>query len=88
MAAATPLKLAIEGMDCAACALKIETAMKRLPGVSDVNVSVMLGTLALNVDEERTLPIRLLPTPTKCRVGPFSRVEPVEGRRSGPAGDS
>jgi len=54
MAAATPLKLAIEGMDCAACALKIETAMKRLPGVSDVNVSVMLGTLALNVDEERT----------------------------------
>ncbi len=54
MAAATPLKLAIEGMDCAACALKIETAMNRLPGVSDVNVSVMSGTLALNVDEERT----------------------------------
>ncbi len=54
MAAATPLKLAIEGMDCAACALKIETAMNRLPGVSDVNVSVMSGSLALNVDEERT----------------------------------
>lgn len=34
------------------------------------------------------LPIRLLPTPTKCRVGPFSGVEPVEGRRCGPAGDS
>jgi len=34
------------------------------------------------------LPIRLLPTPTKCRVGPFSRVEPVEGRRCGRAGDS
>ena len=54
MAAATPLKLAIEGMDCAACALKIETAMNRLPGVSDVHVSVMSGTLALNMDEERT----------------------------------
>ena len=54
MAAATPLKLQIEGMDCAACALKIETAMNRLPGISDVNVSVMSGTLALNVDEERT----------------------------------
>ena len=37
---------------------------------------------------ESFLPIRLLPTPTKCRVSPFSRVEPVEGRRCGPAGDS
>ncbi|MGL1765673.1 cation transporter, partial [Vibrio parahaemolyticus] len=35
----TPLKLRIEGMDCGACALKIENALKRLPGVSDVNVN-------------------------------------------------
>ena len=34
------------------------------------------------------MPIRLFPTPTKCRVVPFSRVEPVEGRRCGSAGDS
>jgi Cd2+/Zn2+-exporting ATPase len=54
MAAASPLKLQIEGMDCAACALKIETAMKRLPGVSDINVSYAAGTLALNVDSDRT----------------------------------
>lgn len=54
MAAASPLKLQIEGMDCAACALKIEAAMERLPGVSDINVSYAGGTLALNVDQDRT----------------------------------
>ena len=54
MAAASPLKLQIEGMDCAACALKIETAMQRLPGVSDINVSYTGGTLALKVDPDRT----------------------------------
>jgi Cd2+/Zn2+-exporting ATPase len=41
-------------MDCAACALKIETAMQRLPGVSDINVSYTGGTLALKVDPDRT----------------------------------
>ena len=54
MAATSPLKLQIEGMDCAACALKIEAAMERLPGVSDINVSYAGGTLALNVDQDRT----------------------------------
>ena len=47
----------------------------------------MIGKL-LGHTQVQTMPIRLLPTPTKCRVVPFSRVEPVEGRRCGPAGDS
>lgn len=54
MADASHLKLQIEGMDCAACALKIETAMKRLPGISDINVSYASGTLALTFDADRT----------------------------------
>lgn len=54
MAAASPYKLRVEGMDCASCALKIETAMQRLPGVSDVNVSYANETLALQLDEDRT----------------------------------
>ena len=49
----TPLKLNIEGMDCGACALKIENALKRLPGVSDVNVNYGLQSLTLNFDEDR-----------------------------------
>ncbi|MGI9485401.1 MAG: hypothetical protein ACR2RF_05875, partial [Geminicoccaceae bacterium] len=39
-------------------------------------------------EEEWGLPIRLLPTPTICGVGPFSGVELVEGWRGGPARDS
>ncbi|MEZ5802309.1 MAG: heavy metal translocating P-type ATPase [Rhizobiaceae bacterium] len=54
MTAATRIRLQIEGMDCAACALKIETAMQRLPGVSEIDVSYTAGTLALKVDEDRT----------------------------------
>ena len=54
MAAASPYRLRIEGMDCASCALKIETAMQRLPGVSDINVSYANETLALQLDEDRT----------------------------------
>lgn len=50
----TALKLKIEGMDCAACAIKIENAMKRLPGVGDVNVAYPQGVLSLSVDEDRT----------------------------------
>ncbi|MBB5445799.1 cation transporter [Paraburkholderia sp. WSM4177] len=42
-----PLKLRIGGMDCASCALKIENAMKRLPGVSDINVSYGQESLTL-----------------------------------------
>ncbi|MAS13587.1 MAG: hypothetical protein CMH69_09800, partial [Nitratireductor sp.] len=37
----------VGGMDCASCANKIRTALERLPGVSDVRVSVMSETLAL-----------------------------------------
>jgi len=48
------LKLRIEGMDCAACAVKIENAMKRVPGVSDINVSYGQESLSLNFDGDRT----------------------------------
>ena len=56
MAAPSILKLRIQGMDCGACAIKIENAMKRLPGVSDINVSYGQESLALSLDEDRTSP--------------------------------
>ncbi|GAA5231902.1 cadmium-translocating P-type ATPase [Verticiella sediminum] len=37
----------VGGMDCAACARKIDTAVRRLPGVQDVSVSVAAGTMTL-----------------------------------------
>ena len=48
------LKMRVEGMDCSACAIKIENALKRLPGVSDINVNYGTETLALSVDQDRT----------------------------------
>lgn len=54
MAVAIPLKLRVEGMDCGACAVKIENAMKRLPGVSDIDVNYSLQSLSMVVDEDRT----------------------------------
>jgi Cd2+/Zn2+-exporting ATPase len=41
------LKYRIGGMDCASCATKIENAVGRLPGVSEVGVSVTAGTLTV-----------------------------------------
>jgi Cd2+/Zn2+-exporting ATPase len=40
----------IGGMDCASCASKIDTAVRRMPGVSDVSVSVTLGTMRVQHD--------------------------------------
>lgn len=56
MAAASTFRFRIDGMDCPSCALKIENAMTRLPGVSGINVSYTAGTLALRLDEDRTSP--------------------------------
>jgi Cd2+/Zn2+-exporting ATPase len=40
----------VTGMDCAACAAKIRGAVGGLPGVSEVDVSMMAGTLRLTLD--------------------------------------
>ena len=37
----------VEGMDCASCAAKIDTAVRRFAGVSDVSVSVTAGSMAV-----------------------------------------
>ncbi|MDQ0558720.1 Cd2+/Zn2+-exporting ATPase [Rhizobium mesoamericanum] len=40
----------VSGMDCASCAAKIDTAVRRMPGVEDVSVSVTAGTMTLRHD--------------------------------------
>jgi Cd2+/Zn2+-exporting ATPase len=44
----------VGGMDCPSCAATIRGAVERLPGVSDVKVSVMSELLTLALDEART----------------------------------
>ncbi|MCB1502416.1 MAG: cadmium-translocating P-type ATPase [Bauldia sp.] len=50
MTEAETLKYRIGGMDCAACATKIETAVLRLPGVGGVGVSLAAGTMTVRRD--------------------------------------
>ncbi len=40
----------IEGMDCAGCATKIDTAVRRIDGVAEVSVSVTAGTMTVEHD--------------------------------------
>ena len=45
--ALTQTRFRVDGMDCAACATKIDAAVRRLPGVDDVTVSVTAGTMTV-----------------------------------------
>ncbi|QTG17397.1 cadmium-translocating P-type ATPase (plasmid) [Agrobacterium tumefaciens] len=45
----------VSGMDCASCATKIDTAVRRMPGVEDVSVSVTAGTMTVTHDESSDL---------------------------------
>jgi Cd2+/Zn2+-exporting ATPase len=53
--AATQTRFRIEGMDCAGCATKIDTAVRRLPGVADVMLSATAGTMAVRHTAESDL---------------------------------
>lgn len=45
----------VSGMDCASCATKIDTAVRRMPGVEDVAVSVTAGTMTVLHDASSDL---------------------------------
>lgn len=49
-------KYSVYGMDCASCATKIDTAVRRMKGVEEVSVSVTAGTLTIRHDETSDLP--------------------------------
>lgn len=53
-ASADVLRMRVEGMDCSACAIKVENALKRLPGVTDINMNYSTETLSVRLDENRT----------------------------------
>lgn len=46
----------VEGMDCASCAQKIDTAVRRLPGITDVSVSATAGTMTVEYEGTNILP--------------------------------
>lgn len=44
----------VAGMDCASCAATITTAIGKMPGVSEINISVAREMMTLRLDETRT----------------------------------
>ena len=49
----------LDGLDCPDCALKIEKAVRQLPGVSQAQVDFLQTTLKLEVDEAQFNPVAL-----------------------------
>ncbi|MGK6314709.1 heavy metal translocating P-type ATPase [Neorhizobium sp. DT-125] len=50
MTATNQARYKVGGMDCASCATKIDTAVRRMPGVEDVSVSVASSTMTVSHD--------------------------------------
>ena len=77
-------KMRVEGMDCGSCALRIENALKRLPGISDIAVNHATETLAFRLDEDRT---RSTDVEDKIRAlgytpRPFAGVTPLRSEQA------
>ncbi len=75
----------VEGMDCGSCAAKIDAAVRRSPGVSDVAVSVSVGTLVITHDG--TVDLRAIEkqlTGLGYLVGPIKAKEPAAAARTTP----
>ena len=52
--------LDVSGMTCAACAGRVEAALKKVPGVTDANVNLALERADVNVTPGRTSPEHLI----------------------------
>lgn len=46
-------KFKLEELDCANCAAKMETAIRKIPGVREANISFMAQKLTLEADDDR-----------------------------------
>ena len=87
------LRMRVEGMDCGACGIKVENALKRLPGVSDINMNYSTETLSLRLNEGRTSrevvegKIRALGYTPKSLSGAVSRAPDSTAEDAQAAGD-
>lgn len=45
-------KFKLTDLDCANCAAKMETAIKKLDGVSDVSISFLMQKMTIEAEEE------------------------------------
>ena len=69
----------VDGMDCASCAAKIDTAVRRISGVEDVSVSVTAGTMTVRHGDDGAI----APTIAKKVTGLGYRLTLVQAQSTG-----
>lgn len=71
-------RFVLEGLDCANCASKMETAINKLTGVKEATVNFMTQKLIVEADEDRmSLIIEEIERIVR-RIEPGTRVMPVK----------
>ncbi|MBW9054078.1 heavy metal translocating P-type ATPase [Rhizobium mesosinicum] len=84
MSEAAQARYRVGGMDCAACATKIDMAVRRMDGVEDVSVSVTAGTMTVRHDGSSDLrAIEKKVTGLGYSVAPLTGKAPVRDRKAG-----
>ena len=74
-------QIQVTGMTCGGCTSNVTRALKALPGVGDVNVSLAAGEATVQYDERRTSPDQLKSTVKSAGYG----VDVTKGARARPA---
>ena len=64
----------LEDLDCANCAAKIETAIKKLDGVNDATVSFINQKMTVDADDERFDEIMKAVVKCVAKVEPDCRI--------------
>lgn len=83
------MRYRVQGMDCAGCATKIDMAVRKLPGVVDVSVSAVAGTMTVNFAGEENL-VAVEKAVQKLGYGVMAKDGGEDARRGGiqPADDA
>lgn len=76
----TSTRFRVEGMDCASCASKIDTAVRRLPGVEDVSVSVVSGTMTVGHKGADLTQVQNKVIDLGYRIAPLTGAAPKAGK--------
>lgn len=72
-------KFRVNGMDCPSCAAKIETAVRQLPGTSDIAVNFATQILSVRLDAATTPPDTVIQAVTKLGYR-TQHIESLDGR--------
>ena len=74
-------QIQVTGMTCGGCTSNVTRALKAIPGVSDVNVSLAAGEATVQYDERRTSPDQLKSAVKSAGYG----VDVAKGAKNRPA---